>query len=158
KHLSGEALASAPSFNKTDKGTSYWEYQGRRMPSIGLNAVVGRPFEEYGMEPTSIEQLRTGVYDVHARIDDMNANGIAASLNFGSFVGFDGNLFQKVPDKEKALIHLRAYNDWHIDEWCGAYPGRFIPCALLPTWNMDATVAEIKRIAKKGCTAVTLNE
>ena len=25
---------------------------------------------------------------------------------------------------------LRAYNDWHIDEWCGAYPGRFIPLAL----------------------------
>ncbi|MGW2046606.1 hypothetical protein ACWCPF_15675 [Streptomyces sp. NPDC001858] len=23
-----------------------------------------------------------------------------------------------------------AYNDWHIDEWCGAYPGRFIPMAL----------------------------
>jgi predicted TIM-barrel fold metal-dependent hydrolase len=110
------------------------------------------------MEPTSLKQLRKGVYDVHARVDDMNVNGIAASLNFGSFVGFDGNLFHKVPDRQQALVHLRAYNDWHIDEWCGSYPGRFIPCALLPTWDMPATVAEIKRIAKKGCTAVTLNE
>ena len=25
---------------------------------------------------------------------------------------------------------LQAYNDWHIDEWCGTYPGRFIPLAL----------------------------
>jgi predicted TIM-barrel fold metal-dependent hydrolase len=158
KHLSGEALASAPTFKTTPSGTNYWEYQGMKLPSIGLNSVVGRPPEEYGMEPTSRSQLRKGVYDVHARIDDMNVNGMAASLNFGSFVGFDGGLFRKVPDRNLALTHLRAYNDWHIDEWCGAYPGRFIPCGLLPTWDMDATVAEVKRIAKKGCTAVTLNE
>ena len=100
-----------------------------QMPSVGLNAVVGRPFEEYGMEPTSLEQLREGATTSHARIDDMNVNGIAASLNFGSCVGFDGGRFHKAPDKAKSLIHLRAYNDWHIDEWCGAYPGRFIPCA-----------------------------
>jgi predicted TIM-barrel fold metal-dependent hydrolase len=158
RHVAGEALASAPKFRTGPKGTNYWEYQGLRMPSIGLNSVVGRVPEEYGMEPTAIDQLRKGIYDVHARIGDMNVNGIAASLNFGSFVGVDGGLFQKVADKEKALVHLRAYNDWHIDEWCGAYPGRFIPCALLPTWNMDATVQEIRRLAKKGCTAVTLND
>ena len=25
---------------------------------------------------------------------------------------------------------LHAYNDWHIDGWCGTYPGRMIPLAL----------------------------
>jgi predicted TIM-barrel fold metal-dependent hydrolase len=158
KHLSGEMLASAPKFRTTAKGTDYWEYQGQKMPSVGLNAVAGRVKEEYGVEPTSLSQLRKGVYDVHARIGDMNVNGIAASLNFASSVGFDGRTFYQAQDKDKALIHLRAYNDWHIDEWCGAYPGRFIPCALLPTWDMGATLAEIKRIAAKGCTAVSLNE
>ncbi len=158
RHLKGDDLASAPKFKVAADGTSFWEYQGQQMPSVGLNAVVGRPFEEYGMEPTSLDQLRKGVYDVHARIDDMNVNGIAASLNFGSAVGFEGGRFHKAPDKKKALTHLRAYNDWHIDEWCGAYPGRFIPCAILPTWDMDATVAELARIAKKGCYAVSIND
>jgi predicted TIM-barrel fold metal-dependent hydrolase len=157
-HLSGEDLATAPKLRTTEAGTNYWEYQGMKMPSVGLNAVVGRPLEEYGMEPTQLEQLRKGVYDVHARIDDMNANGIAASLNFGTCVGFDGGKFHQAPDKALALKHLRAYNDWHVDEWCGAYPGRFIPCGLLPTWDMDATVQEIKRLAAKGVTAVSLNE
>jgi predicted TIM-barrel fold metal-dependent hydrolase len=156
--LSGEAYATAPKLHTTEKGTNYWEYQGQKIPNTGLNAVVGRVPEEYGFEPTSFSQMRKGVYDVHARVGDMNVNGMAASLNFASFVGFDGGLFHRVPDKTQALTHLRAYNDWHIDEWCGAYPGRFIPCGLLPTWNMDATVAEIKRIAAKGCTAVSLNE
>ncbi len=158
KHLSKADLATAPQFGTDEKGKSFWTYQGMFMPSVGLNAVVGRPLEEYGMEPNSLEEMRKGVYNVDARIDDMNVNGIAASLNFGTCVGFDGGRFHKAPDKKLSLIHLRAYNDWHIDEWCGAYPGRFIPCAILPTWDMDATVEEIKRIAKKGCTAVSLNE
>jgi predicted TIM-barrel fold metal-dependent hydrolase len=158
KHLSGDALATAPKLKQTDSGTDYWEYQGMKMPSVGLNAVVGRPFEEYGMEPTKLEQIRKGVWDVHERIKDMDVNGIASSLNFGSAVGFDGGRFHKAPDKALALTHLRAYNDWHVDDWCAAYPGRFIPCGLLPTWDMDATVAEIKRLSSKGVTAVSLNE
>jgi predicted TIM-barrel fold metal-dependent hydrolase len=157
-HLSGKYLDLAPKLKTTDSGTNYWEYQGIKMPSVGLNAVVGRPLEEYGMEPTSFDQLRKGVYDVHARVDDMNVNGIAASLNFGTCVGFDGGRFHQAADKDLALIHLRAYNDWHVDEWCGAYPGRFIPCGLLPTWDMKATVEEIKRLSAKGVTAVSLNE
>ncbi|AXQ30729.1 amidohydrolase [Solimonas sp. K1W22B-7] len=158
KHLSGNDLKTAPQLLVNENGTTYWEYQGLKMPSVGLNAVVGRPLDEYGMEPTSFEQLRPGCYDHKARVGDMNVNGIAASLNFGSFPGFDGGRFHKVPDKNLSLIHMRGYNDWHIDEWCGSHPGRFIPCALLPTWDMKAVVEEIKRIAKKGCTAVSINE
>ncbi|MFT5481396.1 MAG: putative TIM-barrel fold metal-dependent hydrolase [Halieaceae bacterium] len=158
KHLSKKDLATAPKFGTDENGKAFWTYQDMFMPSVGLNAVVGRPMEEYGMEPNSLEQMRKGVYNVDARIDDMNVNGVAASLNFGTVVGFDGGRFHKAADKSLSLIHLRAYNDWHIDEWCGAYPGRFIPCAILPTWDMEATVAEIKRIAAKGCTAVSLNE
>jgi len=158
KHLSGELLAKAPKLLTDRNGKNYWSYQGMNRPSVGLNAVVGRPLEEYGMEPNALSQLRKGCYEVHARVDDMNVNGIAASLNFGNSIGFDGVTFHKAADKALALTHLRAYNDWHIDEWCGAYPGRFIPCAILPTWDMAGTVAEIKRIAGKGCTAVTINE
>jgi predicted TIM-barrel fold metal-dependent hydrolase len=159
RHLTGDALASAPKLRTTpDTGTNYWEYQGMKMPSVGLNAVVGRPLEEYGMEPTRLDQIREGVYDVHERIKDMDVNGIAASLNFASAVGFDGGTFHRAPDKEIGLVHLRAYNDWHVDEWCAAYPGRFIPCGILPTWDMDATVAEIKRLAAKGVHAVSINE
>jgi predicted TIM-barrel fold metal-dependent hydrolase len=156
--LSGELLASAPK-NKTDKnGNNYWEYQGHIRGLIGLNAVVGRPFEEYGMEPSSFSQLRKGCYDVHARIDDMDVNGIAASMCFGNSIAFDGQTFHKAPDKKLSLRHMQAYNDWHYEEWCMAYPGRFIPIGVLPTWDVDATVAEIHRLAKKGFRTVSMNE
>jgi predicted TIM-barrel fold metal-dependent hydrolase len=53
---------------------------------------------------------------------------------------------------------LRAYNDWHIDEWCGAYPGRFIPMALPVLWDAEVAAEEIRRVAAKGCHSVTFTE
>jgi predicted TIM-barrel fold metal-dependent hydrolase len=157
-HLTGDDLATAPVLKQDGNGRDYWFYQGIPFPCVGLNAVVGRPPEEYGMEPSALDQLRKGVYDVHARIDDMDVNGIAASLNFGSVFDFAGGRLAKAPDKKLATRHLQAYNDWHVDEWCAAYPGRFIPCGILPTWDMDAAVAELHRLSAKGCHAVSINE
>ena len=45
------------------------------------------------------------------------------------------------------LVMVSAYNDWHIDEWAGSYPDRFIPIAILPTWNPEGMCAEIRRVA-----------
>jgi len=158
QHLNAADLATAPTFT-SNNGADFWVYQGMTMASVGLNAVVGRVPEEYGMEPQTLEQVRKGCFDPSARLDDMNVNGIAASLNFGSMAGFDGSrCFHRAPDKALAVKHLRAYNDWHILQWCGRDLGRFIPCAILPTWDMDATVAEIKRVADMGCTSVTLTD
>ncbi|MDE2596749.1 MAG: amidohydrolase [Sphingomonadales bacterium] len=156
--LSGEAYATAPKLKVKSTGSNYWEYQGRKIQSVALNAVTGRVREEYGMEPTNLDQLRKGCWDVDARVGDMDINGIAASLNFSSLCGMDGGLFLRSPDKKMGLTHLRAYNDWHIDEWCGAHPARFIPLGILPLWDMDETVKEVRRLADKGCFAVTMSE
>jgi predicted TIM-barrel fold metal-dependent hydrolase len=158
KQLSGQAKATAPTLKVKQDGANYWEYQGKKIQSVALNAVTGRVREEYGMEPTALEQLRKGCWDVDARVDDMNINGIAASLNFPSFAGIEGGLFIGAPDKSLALVHMRAYNDWHIDEWCGAHPGRFIPLGILPLWDPQETAKEVKRLANKGCHAVSMSE
>ena len=45
---------------------------------------------------------------------------------------------------------LQAYNDWHIDTWCGTYPGRFIPLCLPPMWDPELMAAEVRRVAEEG--------
>ena len=56
--------------------------------SVGLNAVVGRPPEDYGLEPAAFSDMRKGCYDIHERVRDMNANGVLGSLCFPSWPGF----------------------------------------------------------------------
>ena len=48
---------------------------------------------------------------------------------------------------------MQAYNDWHIDEWCGAHPGRFIPMALPAIWDAEACAEEVRRVAKRAALA-----
>ena len=110
------------------------------------------------MDPTSFAEMRPGAYDVHERIRDMNRNGILSSMCFPTFAGFSAGTFRRADDKDLSLLMLQAYNDWHIDEWCAAYPGRFIPLAIGPTWDPEAMVAEIRRVSAKGCTAMTFPE
>jgi hypothetical protein len=87
-----------PRVIRTASGDDIWEYEGQLRPNVGLNAVAGRPPEEYGFEPTSFKQMRKGCYDIHERIRDMNVNGVLGSLCFPSMTGFCGQLFSRTPD------------------------------------------------------------
>ena len=76
---------------------------------------------------------------------------------FPTFTGFSAGHLSHFKD-DITVVMIQAYNDWHIDEWDGAYPGRFIPLAIIPTWDPELAVAEIQRVAAKGCRAVTMPE
>ncbi|HWW54602.1 MAG TPA: amidohydrolase family protein [Acidimicrobiales bacterium] len=148
----------APRVVTKPDGTDVWLYEGNELPNVGLNAVAGRPPEEYGLDPTKFEDMRPGCYDIHERVRDMNVNGVLGSMCFPSFPQFCGQLFARTEDKDVGLAMLRAYNDWHIETWCGTYPGRFIPLALPPLWDPQLMADEVRRVAAKGCHAVTFSE
>jgi len=156
--LPARFASHAPKIVRQEDGSDVWVFNDTVIPNIGLNAVAGRPREEYGVEPTAFDEMRPGCYDVHERIKDMNAAGVLASMNFPSFPGFSARLFAAAADKELALAVVRAYNDWHIDEWCGAYPGRFIPMALPVLWDPVLAADEVRRVAAKGCRSMTFTE
>lgn len=154
RHFPERLRARAPRV-ETQGDADVWVWEGGRYPGMGLNAVVGRPRSEYGMEPSSFTQIREGTYDVKLRIDDMNANGVLGSICFPTFPMFAGNVFLKTADREIAHAAVQAYNDWHVHDWCNKAPGRFIPMIMLPLWDVPATVAEIKRMSALGVHAVT---
>ncbi|TML63777.1 MAG: amidohydrolase [Actinobacteria bacterium] len=158
RHLPAKYRDVGPRIVRRDDGTEVWLYQGRELPNIGLNAVAGRPPDEYGLEPTSFGEMREGCYDVDRRVRDMDANGVLGSMCFASFPQLCGQVFARTEDKDAALAILRAYNDWHIDDWCGSHPGRFIPLALPPIWDPQAMADEVRRVAAKGCHAVSFSE
>lgn len=146
-----------PKSARAKDGAFVWvvEEEGIQIGGGGLNAVAGRRPEEYGFDPDNYDDMRKGCWDVDARIDDQNVNGILATLNFPTWPTFAGARFLEWKDKDLAAATIRAYNDWHIDEWCAKYPARYIPCAMVPFWDIAATAAEVKRVAAKGCHAIT---
>ena len=89
-HLPAKWKDHAPKSVRKESGIDVWVFEGNEIPNIGLNAVAGRPPEEYDIEPTSYEMMRAGCYDIHERVRDMNRNGVLGSMCFPSFVQFCG--------------------------------------------------------------------
>jgi predicted TIM-barrel fold metal-dependent hydrolase len=141
-------------------GSHVWMYDGREFPNVGFNAVVGRPVDEYSMEPSRFDDMRRGSWDIHERIKDMDLSGVYASLCFPSFLpGFAGQRLQlSTPDAGLALAATRAWNDWNIEAWSGAYPDRMIPCQLPYFLDPEVGAQEIYRNAERGFKAVTFTE
>jgi predicted TIM-barrel fold metal-dependent hydrolase len=136
-------------------GKHIWVFEGEPYPTIGLNAVAGKPQEEWGMDPVRYEDMIPGCYDPRARVKDMDLDGVQSALCFPSFPGFAGGTFHRAQDKELALLCVKAWNDFYIDEWCATAPDRYIPLAILPTWDIDQAVAEAERVAAKGARTVS---
>ncbi|MBY8856802.1 amidohydrolase [Nocardia sp. CA2R105] len=148
----------APRVIHEPDGTQQWYYGDLRGRNMGLNAVAGKPREMYNIDASSYDEMRPGCFNVDERVRDMNAGGQLAGLNFPNWTGFSGQVLNQGPDRDLNLIMIKAYNDWHVDEWCGSYPGRFIPCGILPLFDAEEAAKEIKRLADKGCHAVTFSE
>jgi predicted TIM-barrel fold metal-dependent hydrolase len=136
----------------------YWEYDGKQVESSGLSAAAGRSKEEFSPKPLTYAEMRPGCYDPVARVADMDRAGILASLCFPSFTRFCGQVFWEARDKDLALLCVRAYNDWMIEEWCAAAPGRYIPMTLIPLWDPHEAAREIERCAGMGSRAVAFSE
>jgi len=149
---------AGPKNTRDDEGRDVWWFEGRAYFNGGLNAVVGKPREEYGMDPVRYDDMRKGCWDPKARTEDMDIEGVQAQVCFPSFAGFAGSTFFNATDKELATACVTAYNDWIIDEWSGSMPGRQIPLALLPFWDIDATAAEADRAAAKGAKGFSFTE
>jgi predicted TIM-barrel fold metal-dependent hydrolase len=151
--------ARAPHVVDTGNGKQAWEYEGNLYPNVGLNAVVGRPKDEWSMDPANFDEMRKGCWDINARIADMDMAGIAASLCFPSLIaGFAGGVFSRSTDPELGLACVKAWNDWHHDVWAGTHPGRIIPLQI--TWLQDPAVAAelVRANAERGFRALSFPE
>jgi len=149
----------APRVVERADGVQHWVYEDRSYPNVGLNAVAGRRKDTWSMDPSRFDEMRPGCFDIHARITDMDINGVWASLCFPSLVaGFCGSVFSRSDDPELGLACLRAWNDWHAEVWAGTYPERIIPLQLPWLADVGVAVEEVVRNAARGFKAVSFPE
>jgi len=141
-----------------EDGIKSWKYEDKIMHTRGLWAAAGKKREDFSPKPISYEDMREGCYEPHARVADMNEDGVLASLCFPSFPRFCGQTFLEAQDKGLALRCVQAWNDFILDEWSGAAPGRFIPMIILPLWDPKLSVAEIERTHGLGAKAIAFSE
>jgi predicted TIM-barrel fold metal-dependent hydrolase len=149
-----------PRWVRDDAGPA-WIYENVRVP---VNATVtGAANIEPGsmppvFEPLDFDRINPACYEPTARVKAMDADHILSSVLFPNLPRFCGQLFAESEDKALGLLCVRAYNDWMIEEWCAAAPGRFIPNVLIPLWDPAEGARELRRCADRGARAFCFSQ
>jgi predicted TIM-barrel fold metal-dependent hydrolase len=107
--------------------------------------------ENFQEVKSTYENVHPGVWRPEVRAEDYDKSNVFGAVVFPDFfAGFANPYFGMGDQYELRAACVRAHNDWEIDEFCAATPGRNIPLAMVPLWDMDAAVAEVNRSAKIG--------
>src|SRR5437763_16269130 len=77
----------APQIVKDGK-QEFWEYEGVRNPTIGLNATAGKPPEDFETEPISFADMIPRCYDPAERAKDLAREGSMSKRNFPTIPRF----------------------------------------------------------------------
>lgn len=139
-------------------GREWWRYEDSRVDTMGLNAVAGKPQEEWDMDPVRYSDMIQGCWDPKVRAKDMELDGVVGTVCFPTLPKFAGTLFLEFQDKELADLCVKAYNDWLLDEWCAAAPDLYIPMVITQLWDPKLAAAEIHRMAERGARCITFPE
>ena len=135
-------------YNPVEDGrwADVWEYEELRLPCTVQGAAVGLSLDDMQMDVMTFEDMRPGCFQPQDRLSDMDQAGIEASLCFPNlFVRFCGQRFQEAKDKELALLCVRAYNDFILEEWTADSGGRLIPLGIVPLWDVALCAEEVER-------------
>jgi predicted TIM-barrel fold metal-dependent hydrolase len=82
--------------------------------------------------------------DPDLRVKDQDRDGVQAEVLYGIL-----GATSRVTDPEAAVEMVRIYNDWLAD-FVEAKPGRFVGLAAIPNNPIEAAIAEVERVAKRG--------
>ena len=137
---------------------AWWFYEDTKAQIKRYIASAGVPAEEVTSSGINYDDMRPGCWIPAERLADMAINGVQAQMCFPNYPRFCGQLFLWGTDRELARLCVEAYNDWMVEEWCGSSGGRLIPLCIVPLWDVDLAVAEVRRNAARGVRAVAFSE
>jgi len=137
-----------------------WVVEGEVLGRAGAGGVVdkenvkGRSFE--ALYEWEIDRIHEAAYDPVARVELMDDTGIHAQIIFPNVVGLGGqNIAEAVHDVPFRLRCLQIYNDANA-EMQAASGDRLLPLAVMPAWDVDASVREATRAVELGFRGINI--
>ena len=142
KYIDPEFRERRPRFVIDDNGKERLSVEGKLLGNprgIGSLGAVGVRQGIVEADTLKYAEGRKGGFDPHARIPDMDADGIDAAFLYPSLGLFAG----AVEDPGLAAAMCRAYNRWLAD-YCKPYPDRLFGVAMLPMQSVDLAIDEMR--------------
>jgi len=129
-----------PRFTIDENGKERLKIEGKLLGNPrGIGSLGSVGVRQGAVKPDTLKYAegKKGGFDPHARIVDMDADGIDAAFLYPSLGLFAG----AVEDPGLAAAMCRAYNRWLAD-YCKPYPDRLFGVAMLPMQSVELAIDE----------------
>ena len=145
---------------KTVDGRSLWFVEGDTpWGMLGVTVINNQEGKVRGtLSLATFEEIAEAAYLVKPRLEVMDRMGVHAQIVYPNAGGFGATRFMAISDKELQVECVKIYND-AIAEWQAESNGRLFPQAMLPFWDLPATLKEIRRVTEElHLTGVTITD
>lgn len=141
-------------------GTATWVIGDSVLGRAGGGGVIGRDGSKInaqkGLFEWTIDDIHAGAYDPRARLEMMEEMGIWAEVLYPNVIGLGGQgIAAVVQDEALRLSLVQMYND-HMGQVQELSRDRLLPMGVLPSWSVDASVAEAERLHRLGFRGVNM--
>ncbi len=145
--LPQSSQANAPQLVADPGGGQAWSFDGGAwLRPVGLEVAAGLSPLDVRLSGYSYAQLREGLFDSTARLNDLQVDEIDVASIFPTF----GMSLRHIADADLQGTCVQAYNDG-VKDWCDTGDSeRLIPQALIPANNPVAALEELKRVVRLG--------
>jgi predicted TIM-barrel fold metal-dependent hydrolase len=146
---------------RTNKnGLESWHIGDEFVATCGLGVIDRNEAKQKGTATLPrLDLMSPAQYDPAARVRMMDRFGVIAALQYPNVVGFGAVKLMKLKDDaELRLFHVQAYND-AMAEFQKGGEGRLFPQAVLPLWDLDETLRELRRVREDlGLTGIAMSD
>lgn len=137
--------------SRPDRPGRFWRLGEHWLTSVAAYSRAGWPHLP-PQSPTQLDEVDPGTWRPTDRLKRMDEYGVRVHLLHPNLLGRETQHFMRL-EPELALACVSAYNDF-VTDFVQADRSRLIPVAVLPFWNVDASVAEMRRVRERGHRAV----
>jgi predicted TIM-barrel fold metal-dependent hydrolase len=153
-------------------GTAEMDYVAELIAKLLGSAASGAPIDIHAdpamkrklakmAEESHLHTGCPGHDDPHARLRDMDADGITAEIIFAGgqnaeavpFIGFGADIGSQKVSPELRKVGEQIWNRWLAD-FVSVAPERLLGVMQVPIWDVDAAVREMEECRKAGLRAV----
>jgi uncharacterized protein len=140
-------------------GEPTWIFDGEPVGRFSAAGVIGRDGKKESAHKAlmewSIDEVHVGAYDPDVRLQVLDECGIDHQVIFPSTIGLGGQSLGASTDEALRRLSVEIYND-RMAEIQENSNNRLLPMPLMPAWDIDACIYELKRAAGMGMRGVNM--
>ncbi|MGE0306840.1 MAG: amidohydrolase family protein [Acidimicrobiia bacterium] len=140
-----------------ERQEEFWYLRNERIIPAAFVAMAGWDGYPPHGHPRRLEEVDPVMTDPRTRLTMMDEYGIYAEVLYPNVGLFHGGSLLSAENRQLQNEINSVYNDW-LTEWSQEDPQRLLPMATLPFWDLDASIAELKRAAEMGHRGVILSQ